>query len=261
MESIYITLSSLWMYFPSWIRAVFLVIVLLYLIYFTLIKLLPKVLVLFILIVEKVYAGFVYVIDTITGLILFMSIKRGKKNFMFVLKLEQLTQTILLKFNSLKKIVDFKAENKRKFKRRYVNVSILIVLVIGIIIAKLPDNKISTTWLEINDWVFFEILQGDLYYDDIANRLVEGIEEQEDEIEAVHAEIIKMRLVPGTEGGNLRKEPVSSTTVNNIIEVIGESEELIFLGEEETLGGITWVKVETSNGLVGWISSAIVELK
>jgi len=73
------------------------------------------------------------------------------------------------------------------------------------------------------------------------------------------AEPIRMKLIKDKTGGAVRKEPVESLSTKNVIAQIGPGEEVIFLKEQQKLGKITWYKVETANGKIGWISSNILE--
>jgi hypothetical protein len=59
------------------------------------------------------------------------------------------------------------------------------------------------------------------------------------------------------EGANIRETPSLN---GNIIDSLVADETATFLDEEKTdSNGIKWLKVETSTGAIGWISSRIVE--
>jgi len=78
-------------------------------------------------------------------------------------------------------------------------------------------------------------------------------------IQGVHYKLKETFDGKKLDGGSLRNAPVADLGIQNFIRTIDPSESFLFYGETVELGGITWCKINASNGDVGWISQAIIE--
>jgi hypothetical protein len=145
-----------------------------------------------------------------------------------------------------------RSNNRARIKKGFRVVGLILALLIPTAIVNNPTEPYAKTWGKFESWVTNEKLQTVLGY----NLTSLQAKTEETSVPVKQAKITLTERFKD-EGANIRETPSLN---GNIIDSLVADETATFLDEEKTdSNGIKWLKVETSTGAVGWISSRIVE--
>lgn len=146
----------------------------------------------------------------------------------------------------------FAFSGNRHFKKYQISVMILLIVGTASVLLVPDSNSISNVSIKNG----FE--QRLVAIDEGLNQKLNGSNDAEP-VSLNEGSTDKYKLKPSYEGGSLREEPVEGTETDNVIRSISPDETLLFLGETEKQGNITWYKVKTQDDEYGWISGGIIE--
>ncbi|WP_102264425.1 SH3 domain-containing protein [Mesobacillus jeotgali] len=257
-------IAAIWMMLPIWGRGAVLLLVLLLILRPLMLKSVPKLLKGLIIILEKMVYFVFYTFISLLGFYVSALVKKGRKNFQGINKVETNMQNIITNLKSMPSKVTFTTGKGSKSFRYYKMISLAVAGLIAFTIFYWPQTTLSQKWDSIDLWMIEEKMkQPRIHYKVALENMKTKLSEEEKESITASAEAqadpIRMKLIKEKTGGAVRKDPVKSLSTKNVITQIGPGEEVIFLKEQQKLGNITWYKIKTANGKIGWISSNILE--
>ncbi|MGG3468462.1 SH3 domain-containing protein [Neobacillus pocheonensis] len=143
-------------------------------------------------------------------------------------------------FNKMIQLFMKRKRNKTRIKRWTFYSATALVILLTAAIMNNPNEWYSQKWKNAEIWLNHEPVQ----------------------IQVSGATPVQKQFILNKkyeDGGNIRKEP---TLTAPPLDTITNGEILHFLNEEQVDSkGIKWLKVQTANGIEGWISSLIVREK
>ncbi|APH03538.1 SH3 domain-containing protein [Bacillus weihaiensis] len=169
---------------------------------------------------------------------------------------EDVCAALIKGFEKLEVRTQKRTRNKARFKKVFRLAALVLAVLLPLAILNNPTTSYSQSWQNFETWITQEKVEKQLGYD--LTKLQATITYKVDE---ASSKLTKKKLTLSetykAEGGNIRSEPSLN---GKIISSIKQDESVTYLNEQQTDDrGITWLKVETNQGKVGWISDKIVE--
>ncbi len=170
-----------------------------------------------------------------------------KKPFSFNYSIGDTFQTISITFE---KLVNHFPSIGGMRRVLFKHISRTLFLVAGIVLVLLlmnpsMNNSALDKWLSFEEWVL-----------ENADEKVANAQELKSEIEEEgHKEVYYVLTEEYQEGANIRKNPGLDAPY---LTMALPNEQLLFLGEKQPDGNRTWLKIENTQGQVGWISDVVV---
>ena len=181
-----------------------------------------------------------------------MSKKRRNDNHQIPSWIEGIEDIFSFSIKGLTKfarLFQFRRHHARKLKKWFQIVGLFFAIIIPIAILNNPTESYAKTWQRFETWVTEEKVEKALGYQ--LNHTEASVEETTASTKISLTERFK------DDGANIRETPSLNGAV---IENLRANEAATFLNEENTdESGIKWLKVETDTGVIGWVSSRIVE--
>lgn len=164
--------------------------------------------------------------------------------------IEELFALLLKAFSKLQKLPKKRTRYKAKWKRTFRVIGFTLAILLPLAIMNNPTSSYSKTWDRFDKWMTEEKVKHELGFD------IKGYQgtflARVNSKEYTLAEQYKS-------GGNIRATPSLN---GKIVAELGANDTATYLDEQTTDDrGITWLKVETKTGKIGWISANIVEEK
>ncbi|UCZ52903.1 SH3 domain-containing protein [Bacillus shivajii] len=188
---------------------------------------------------------------------------KRKSRYLFIEKAEDGMRKCLSGIDFLK---DKAVILKTKKKFYYIGIMTLSCIMALSLFNNWKAFAINEIWESVDAWFVEDVLEASELSSEEAATTVKGwfgieesIKAQKDSEDEHEMEEVQYQLSKSQTGGNLREYPVESTSTDNVVGTVYPHTELTFLGEAETVNRIEWLKVQTDEGVVGWISSRIVE--
>lgn len=255
-------LAGIWMLLPIWGRGAVLFLILLFILKPIILKVVPKVLKGLFFLIEKISYLFFTVIITLLGFLVSSLLKKGQKNFQLIGKLENGMQHSIRNLKAYPSKLNFKTGKGTKSYMYYKWSSWLAAAVLAFTMFYWPQAALSQKWDRMDSWMIEgKMKQSRIHHTVAFENLKSNWVKKDQEIRTASAEKqpVQMQLKKNESGGSVRKEPVEHLSTQNVITQIGPGEEILFLQEEQELGGILWYKVQLANEQIGWISSNLLE--
>ncbi|MBZ5753186.1 SH3 domain-containing protein [Metabacillus rhizolycopersici] len=147
------------------------------------------------------------------------------------------------------RLFQLRRHHARKVRKGFRIAGLFFAVIIPIAILNNPTESYAKTWQRFETWVTEEKVEKALGYQ--LNHTEASVEEITTSTKISLTERFK------EDGANIRETPSLNGV---IIENLRANETVTFLDEENTdESGIKWLKVETDTGVIGWVSSRIVE--
>ena len=172
--------------------------------------------------------------------------------------IEELFALLLKVFSKTESLSKKRTRNKARWKKTFRLVGFALAILLPLAIINNPTSSYSQTWDRFDKWMTEEKVQNDLGFD------IKGYQGTFlSKVEEVNAKVNPNEYTLTEQyksgGGNIRSNPSLNA---KIVADIFNDETVTYLDEQTTDNrGITWLKVQTPNGKIGWISSNIVEEK
>ncbi|RSK28764.1 SH3 domain-containing protein [Bacillus sp. HMF5848] len=201
---------------------------------------------------------------SIVGFVVGFRVKKGVTHFPSVHKLEDVMESVVRKLMNARENCSVQHMSRKIIVKRYRRVVLLLIIAVGFSFYKWPDTKLGQTWHEWEHTVLVETFSLSMLSTEEARAVYDQWRQDSNSDSSVETAAtssedtsIFLQLTSEYDGGKIRRTPSMD---GEKIAVIGSGDTLLFLGESEVgSSNVTWYKVETSSGVVGWISSNIVE--
>ncbi|MDH6651080.1 UNVERIFIED_ORG: hypothetical protein J3A77_000110 [Bacillus sp. PvP124] len=146
--------------------------------------------------------------------------------------------------------------NKEAVTKKYKQMTYILPVLMGFIVYQWPELKGSELWFEEEEKGLREHLNVHIIPPEVARAelvaWIGGLGSNK-----VDSSETQMVLREDKGGGNIRQTPSKE---GNIVTSISPNEIVSYLQEESIDDrGVTWYKVQTKYGEIGWISSTIIE--
>ncbi|MGM0843647.1 MAG: hypothetical protein ACQEUT_01620 [Bacillota bacterium] len=249
-------IADIWMLLPIWGRGAVVLLILLTIAKPVILKVLPGLLKSLVYLIEKLAYLIFTVIITGMGFYVTALLKKGRKNFQRISKLEMSMQ------NSVRKLKVYHSNLRAASFKYYGRSSLFAAAVLAFTLFYWPQAALSQKWDNMDSWMIEEKMKQPrmghkVAFENMKSKWSER--KQKTTTASAEKQSVRMQLKKSETGGTLRREPVENLSTENVITQIGPGEELLFLQEEQELGGILWYKVQMANQQVGWMSSNILE--